>query len=317
MNIATEINHDLLKENGFFYFEICKSGDIEKLKNLYADTQNNNKRSGMFVTHNSGDSDAAIRTSENIKQILDFSIKKLFPEYDYFLGHFAVKSSQTLHNFDLHRDWNLVDESVHNSIQIWFPLSMCYPENGGMCFIPHSYSFRNAPRSGSLGIPLIKIEPDVYPYLSYSRLRPGQAVCFYSNTFHGSFSNSTDDDRVAVLINLIPKNTETEYFHWNKSAQKIQTYSMTAKELLTSLPDLEKGKTPVTTLRREVDISFPLQKQSYIPKEYLLDWLSSIDIERKNSSKINKIRFLEQYPIPISYRIKQWFKNNFFSSNNG
>ncbi len=267
------IDWNKFQQNGFIYLDLCSSPEIEALKEVYNENLAKSRQTGISVSLNSGNPALAKKVSEKIYQILKPSISSLFSEYDYFVGHFIVKSKHTYHNFDLHRDWNIIDETIYNSIGIWIPLSVSTPDNGGMCFAPQSHLFNNVPRSGSLGIPFIKIEPDLEPYLVRTHLVPGQAVCFYKNLFHGSFSNPTEDDRVAVLVSLMPKNATTEYLHWNEDTQRLQVYSMTAEELLVSLPDLEKGLTPVTTLKREIEVAVPPKKQTYIPKEDLLEWL--------------------------------------------
>lgn len=283
-------NWSYLQQTGFTYLDICSLVQISKLKALYITSQSEKKWNGMNVSHNLGSSISAKEVSQQIHQILASSISSLFPDYDYFIGHFAVKGKHTFHNFDLHRDWNLVDEAVKNSIQVWIPLSISYPENGGMCFIPRSHLFNNFPRSGSLGIPIIKIDPDIYPYLSFVRLLLGQAVCFYNSTFHGSFSNPTEEDRISVLINLVPKGVEAEYIHWNNRDKKLQTYLMSANELLENLPELEKGVCPTTELKSETAAPSGLKKQDIISKEELLIWI------KKDRGDLN---------LPVDYEFRQ------------
>jgi hypothetical protein len=262
------IDWEIMQRNGFFYFDICNLEEIESLKALCKDTFYKNQTKDMLLL----DGKVAIEISNKIYEILGQNIHTAFPNHNYFIGRIGVKSKHTLNNFDLHRDWNIVDESIHNSIQVWIPLSISYPENGGMCFIPHSQEFENKPRSGSLGTPLIKIEPDIYPYLSYTRLHPGQAVCFYCNTLHGSFSNPTEDDRMVIIINLNPKEAELEYAHYDNENKTIQTYKIDPDVFLLTVWDLAMGHKPITELIKETPV-INFKPNGNIAKEEILTWI--------------------------------------------
>lgn len=266
-----------LDELGFDKLTLITDNQVSQLKKLFDLHFAKEAVSGMLVTHNQNQVALNLEISQAIAAIIGEDIQKAFPDFDFFIAHFVVKGAENQNAFQLHQDWNIVDEKHYKSYQIWIPLALSYPENGGMHFIPRSHLFHSLPRSGSLGKPLLKVNKDIYPYLSYFRMFAGEAAVFHNALFHGSFSNATPEPRVAVLVNIVQKNAPTEYFHFNESKHSIDVYPIDATTLLTHLHDLEKGKLPLTGLpSRTIEAK---QKPNY--DFTIQDFISWIHQDRK------------------------------------
>jgi ectoine hydroxylase-related dioxygenase (phytanoyl-CoA dioxygenase family) len=230
---------------GFYKFNLCDRNILNQLKKLYShEYEYNLCNIDMTVTHNQGEAEKAIRIHEKITSILDESIKQHFNKYKVIASHFAIKNANSNTSFQLHQDWSVVDETKYKNIQIWIPLDFSYPENGGMCFVAASHMFFNNIRSGSFGMPHIPIEEELHPYLSYLRLVPGECVVFYNKTFHGSFINSTPKKRIAVIVNIVEEQAQTQYYQLNEK-NKIDVYRLDSSLLFNNLPELEKGLIPL------------------------------------------------------------------------
>lgn len=231
-----------LEEYGFCKYDLqCKS-ILPQLEQLYKDVYTEEGKQNFFVTHNTGEGEKTKRVHQEIINICEPFISKHWKDYEVFVAHFVVKKGHSEASFQLHQDWNNLEERNTRSIQIWIPLQFSYPENGGMGFLPESHLFFDNYRSGSFDIPRVEVEPKLYPYLSYLRLFPGEAAFFYTSTFHCSFMNSTPNDRVAVLLNIIPKGTQNIYCH--KNEETVEKYAITTEELYDRLHVLEKGQVP-------------------------------------------------------------------------
>jgi ectoine hydroxylase-related dioxygenase (phytanoyl-CoA dioxygenase family) len=243
-----------LEKNGFCKLKLLEPSQLESIHQVYSSflSKNGGLGEGMSVSHNQGSVEENYLQSEELKSILRSSLSCYFPEYELFLSHFAIKKAKCQHSFQLHKDWSIVNEREHKSVQIWIPLALSYPENGGLCFVPGSHRFETGYRSGSYGIPRVEIGPELYPFLSYVRLVPGEAVAFFTNVFHGSFSNPSQADRVAVLVNLVPKVSVPSYFHFNPDTLKTEVYSVGSKDILSHLHKLEKGEMPFEFPPREI-----------------------------------------------------------------
>ena len=221
---------------------------LNKLQTLYSHNfQQLNSKSDLTVTHNLENVLSPYQIHKAICDIVGIDLNKLLKSHHIFASHFAVKKAESEDSFHLHQDWSITDENNYQNFQIWIPLSTSYPENGGLCFIPESHNFFSNLRSGSISIPRIPITPEVYPYLSYCRLMKGEAVAFYPQTLHGSFINSSPEDRVGVILNIIEVNAPTYYFHQINDSI-IEKHAFEASLLFEHLPVLEKGQLPFKQL---------------------------------------------------------------------
>jgi ectoine hydroxylase-related dioxygenase (phytanoyl-CoA dioxygenase family) len=286
---------DKLKQLGFYKFQLAGDNQLAKLRSLYVDytARQHPPETGMSVSHNQGNPEQNLELSKSIESILAPGLNENFPGYRFFLGHFVVKAANCGHSFQLHQDWNVVNESIEQSIQVWVPLELSYPENGGLCFVPRSHLFGLTYRSGSFGLPRVNIKPALHPYLSYVRLFPGEAAAFYNSLLHGSFSNATDTDRVSVLVNLVPQDSPTCYFHLNEEAQQLEVYEVNAETLLKHLPDLEKGALPFTKPIAAVPTTQTKQRNELFNDDQLV---ALIRKDRKSIDKVSQYEF-KQDPI--------------------
>jgi len=231
-----------LEDAGFCKLDFGTRDFLEPLKQIYETYYPDRGGEGFFVTHNSPVHEIASQVNERIKEIAAPLIAAHFEGYRIFAAHFVVKKARGNEGFQLHQDWNIVDEKRHRSIQIWIPLSVSYPENGGMGFVPGSHLFFDNIRSGTFDIPRVEVAPELYRYMSFLRLFPGEAALFFNQTFHCSFINSAPEDRVAVLINIVPEDAETVYYH--STPDQVEMYKIDTSSLFKNLHLLEKGQKP-------------------------------------------------------------------------
>lgn len=235
---------DSIEKLGFTRVTLSDDNSIcKKLEDLYK-VFYKNKTQGISVSHNNPEDLRALNIHHKIVETVEPYFQESFQDYKILASHFVVKTANGNESFQLHQDWNVVDENEYYNFQVWIPLSLSYPENGGICFIPQSHLFYNTIRSGSLDIPRIPIEDKLHPYLSFLRLFPGEAAVFYSKTFHGSFINSSPKDRVAVLVNIIQKKATPIYYH--KQGDSISAYKLGTEEIFKQLPKLEIGEAPIS-----------------------------------------------------------------------
>ncbi len=275
---------------GFCKLDFTGQDKIEALKKLYSEQFSTEKVDGMMVSHNHGSYEKNLAVSEAIYGLLKEELELHFPNHRFFVGHFIVKEAGNTNSFQLHQDWNIVDESKHSSYQLWIPLQLSYPENGGMFFIPRSQHFNNALRSGSFGIPRVNLEPEVYPYLSYTRLFPGQATVFSNRMLHGSFSNATPENRLSVLVSLVEKDAPTLYYHHNKGESKTEVYPVDAPGLLKHLSVLETGQNPFTVEPLAVEPA-PVQNNEATSLADVISWI------KKDRAQLN---------VPADYVFRQY-----------
>jgi len=241
--MSTPADHisECLDRMGCCIVDLGCEAKLEQVQSLYSEYYGDAKRQGMAVTHNNGDWMANLAVGERLISLFKDELDRFFPDYTPFVAHFVSKSAHTYEGFQLHRDWSIVDEREQRSIQLWVPLELSYPENGGVLVMPGTHMGPPLFRSGSFDIPRVRLTPEIEPFVTPVRLFPGQAVAFSNSLFHGSCSNPTPHERLAVLINLVPLGASTVYAD-RRADGRPEFKPVTASDLLSQLPELEKGE---------------------------------------------------------------------------
>lgn len=232
---------DSLAELGFCSLPVFTAEEIARLAQVY-DTHFGQKAiEEMYASHNSNPVDQIFAVNEAIRAVVEGPLAALFPDYRYFIGHFMVKGPHHEREFALHQDWNIVDESVHKSYQVWIPLEIAYPANGGMFVVPASHRFFGNHRSGSYGIPVVPTDEAVKEVVTDIIVPPGDVLVYHNGLFHGSYPNTTAKPRVAIIVNFVQRGAPTYYFHKRADGSATDLYAIDGDVLLRHLPQLEKG----------------------------------------------------------------------------
>jgi ectoine hydroxylase-related dioxygenase (phytanoyl-CoA dioxygenase family) len=228
---------------GFCTFRLFEDETITQLKDLYQVHFGDKEINGLYASHNSNAAEKALAISHGIEAIVASRMAEVLADYNFFLGHYVVKGANEQKTFALHQDWNIVDESADKSYQVWIPLQLTYPGNGGIFVVPGSHKFLNNYRSGSYGIPVIA-QSEAVKRISTNLIVPAGNVIIYQNgLFHASHPNNTDQIRAAVIVNYVEKKARTFFFQKNEEKKCTELYAVTGDSLIAHLPDLEKGIT--------------------------------------------------------------------------
>jgi len=254
--VCNSFQDDYLRQNGFCLLQLFSNDEIEDLNRLYIEVFSTKDISGLYANHNRGAVEQSIRISEEIRKITATALANKLVGYEFYIGHFVIKAPETVNEFSLHQDWNIVEETKEKSFQIWIPLSAVDRVNGGLFVLPGSHRFYKNYRSGSYGIPLVPAADELKKHIMELTVPCGSAVMFQNNLFHGSFPNLSQEYRVSILINIVQKGVNTYFFHKNESKQVTELYPMTSNVLLSNLHILEKGIIPETMIKeKEVPLS--------------------------------------------------------------
>ena len=230
-----------LDQLGFCLFKLFDDAEIAALKNLYEEHFGTKEMRDMYSSHNSNPVEKSLAINKAIKEITAKKTAAVFPGYNFFIGHFVVKAANTENVFSLHQDWNIVDERKFKSYQIWIPLQLTYPKNGGLFVLPGSHKFFFNYRSGSYGIPVIPFDENIEALVTNIFAPAGNVVAYQNGLFHGSHRNQSNEDRIAVIVNVVEKNAPVYFFQKNEAEKNTDLYSITGETLIEHLPQLEKG----------------------------------------------------------------------------
>jgi ectoine hydroxylase-related dioxygenase (phytanoyl-CoA dioxygenase family) len=226
---------------GFCTFRAFEQETIDRLRQLYAMHFENQQIDGLYASHNSNSAEKGLGISREIKDIISSRLHEIFPEYDYFLGHFMVKGAKVGSEFSLHQDWNIVEESKYKNYQVWIPLQLTTISNGGMFVVPGSHKFFNNYRSGSYGIPFVSYQKELDPIITNLTVPQGNVLVYHNSLFHASHPNLTDQIRIAVIVNCVERVAPTYFFQKNTEKCLTELYPITGDSLVANLPQFEKG----------------------------------------------------------------------------
>ncbi len=233
-----------LNRLGCCLLPLASEESCEKLMTLFREKIEKATISGLYANHNKNMVEQNAFISKAIHAILEKELNAQFENYDYFIGHFMVKSPHTTEEFSLHQDWNIVDENRFSSYQVWIPLATVDHANGGLFFLPGSHRLYDNYRSGSFGLTRVASDEIIAPYVAGAVIPKGTAFVYSNALFHASHPNLSDQFRVSLIVNIVQKNTPSFYFHKNIQEQTVDCFKLGSDDLLQHLPSLEKGLVP-------------------------------------------------------------------------
>ncbi len=227
---------------GFCVASLFSQEQIAAIREVYAEFVVRDAVKGLIASHSKMGAEKNLRLRDCLKEIIMPSLELHFSDFDFFIGGFMVKEGGNKSELPLHQDWCIVDESLYRSYQIWVPLELSHPANGGMFVLPGSQTFFSNYRSGSYGIPVIPCDDVLRPYTVDMNIAPGQALVFHNSLFHASYPNHTDQHRVSAIISIYTKGAPITYYH--KSSTSTEAYTIDSDIFLSHLNTLENGGTP-------------------------------------------------------------------------
>lgn len=173
------------------------------------------------------------------------SLNKVFKNYRTGGGAFLVKGTGESSVSSLHQDWNVVDESLYQSMCVWCPLIDVNENNGCIQVVEGTHKWFNSIRS--INMPSVCINfADVSKLLRAVPLKRGSAVVFAHNIFHGSLPNQTNVIRPAASVSVL--SSQAKLIHYYKVNEGIDIlnadnfFNDVAHRLFDNSQDLSKLK---------------------------------------------------------------------------
>ncbi len=238
--------HEKLEEDGFIKIQLLNTAEISKLMNLYDNIKqtHKDKASRLFVSSRDCDYDTSIRISNNIKEILQPKFEKIAANFSLYGGTFLVKYKFDSNEFNLHQDYTLVEPEKHQMYAIWIALQDTSEQNGAVFFLEKTHRLFNSYISATYNNSKI-YRKNIHPkFIKTVSLKAGEAMIFCDGTFHGSYSNLCDKDRVAVTARITDKDAPFVYYQ-KKNESKASIYSIQPSDLIRYFTEFQQGKLPV------------------------------------------------------------------------
>lgn len=225
LTINNAYHQNLLNNNGYFTMPFLTSNLVEQFKSIYYSNFNNSD-TAFYASSFSTDLELKKRISDEIISILEKNLKDVFKEYKILGSSFLKKQSNSSQVLPLHQDWTVTDEEKYGSYTIWIALQDTNESNGTIRVIDGSHNIESNLRAPSLPVAFESERIRFESHLKTLNLKSGEAFIFNQKLMHSSWQNSSDKDRLAVTIGLVPKDASLFMLYFNKSKNEINQYKM-------------------------------------------------------------------------------------------
>jgi ectoine hydroxylase-related dioxygenase (phytanoyl-CoA dioxygenase family) len=138
-------------------------------------------------------------------------------------GSYIAKGKGEAGTLHPHQDWNIVDEELYRSFNIWVPLVDLHENNGAICIMPQSHLWDKTYRSANIPSIYQDQESDLWENMTKLYMKAGVALIYDHRLIHASGENKTDKLRLAAVFGIIPDEASMFYYH-QKDSYTIEVY---------------------------------------------------------------------------------------------
>jgi ectoine hydroxylase-related dioxygenase (phytanoyl-CoA dioxygenase family) len=156
---------------------------------------------------------------DKLSKVVGTKVLDLFHSYRIFGYNFVVKKASTHIKFEAHIDDIHADENKYTAYNVWIPLVDVDDKNGGLYVVSQSHKINLPIRGIGLPFPFEKHKQMIDSKAKEIRMKAGEALIFHSKIIHGSKENFSGFDRPAIVLGLIPKESQcviyVNFGDWN------------------------------------------------------------------------------------------------------
>lgn len=217
-----------LEENGFVIIPFLDEAELGHLNQFYATVHDNAEPPGFIdhihMTTWCADSDYKKKISSGLTEVFTNACEAYFKNYRRLNHVFIIKKNQQQSVFKVHQDWNVIDETKYQSVNVWVPLHDVDETSGALWILKGSHRINRKVRGAGY------LFPEYGPYFDKLekaavsvKLKAGEAIVFYHSVIHGSPPNISERNRLAACFSVIPKEAPLcIYFQKNETDQLEQ-----------------------------------------------------------------------------------------------
>jgi hypothetical protein len=257
------------EKNGYVVVDFISPDLIDEIKKLYDDVTPDDmfvpKKHAYHCTFIDGNIEYKTRINQVFSQYCEPLIKPYLIDFKLFTANFYIKQPGN-GDFQVHQNWNIVDEKKHTSLTIWFPLHDTNEHNGtievvaGSNKIVDNINTLNFPYFFKDFVPEIKEK-----YAKPVDLKVGQAIIFDDNIIHYSKTNKSDTTRRAIQLQCVPKEAEMIFYYVDpQNTEVIEMYETNFEFYLThSIKDVI-GRPPLKYLGKIPNENIFLKEEEFV-----------------------------------------------------
>ncbi|MEZ5002390.1 MAG: phytanoyl-CoA dioxygenase family protein [Chitinophagales bacterium] len=194
-------------ENGFIVKPLLSKEDVQKCMDVFRKTDEGIE-DGKYNTLDVDDYQNRLDVFNDLNDIFKDQITSQLNGYRHLGFNFAAKKALSKEKFPMHIDNNHCSREMYRGLNVWIPLVDVNKENGGLYIVPKTHKLPFT--LNGIGMP--------FPYKRYKRLflhkakfvnmKAGDALFFDDRVVHGSMTNKKNEDRIAIITALVPKEAQ-------------------------------------------------------------------------------------------------------------
>jgi hypothetical protein len=211
-----------LSDEGFVLIPFLTDEEVNALKTFYFD-YHESVLSGMYATAHVPDIDLRMKMNNFIKDQFSRAVNEKFINAHALGGSYIAKGKGEAGTLHPHQDWNIVDEELYRSFNIWVPLVDLHENNGAICIMPQSHLWDKTYRSANIPSIYQDQESDLWENMTKLYMKAGVALIYDHRLIHASGENKTDKLRLAAVFGIIPDEASMFYYH-QKDSYTIEVY---------------------------------------------------------------------------------------------
>ena len=260
----------LFRTQGFFINQLLDQDEISSLLEVFQ-RLNPEMEKHFYSTIDSKNLDYRRKVDEEVGKIVSARVTRFFIDYSPLIFNFIVKDPGGDSEVFLHVDDTHVDETKHQSVNVWCPLVDTTLENGALFVLPGSQNLPYPPRGFGMSYPYSEFHDLVKPEMTAVPLKAGQAVFYNNKLMHCSGPNLTNVSRPAIIMGMLPN-----------EAEKIIHFRT---------PDMPEDKVEVFELSKEFYLKFDRTKKPEGFKSLgIIDYKKVNPTQEEFIKMINKVK---------------------------
>jgi hypothetical protein len=209
LNLSTEAKTALRDRGWTILDDFVSAPELKRMARI-ATSFISHGPDGFYNTHFWPDRAMRLAGGRAIQSALSAGVKQLTDDGRTLLGAFCIKPPGAEGAMFGHQDWNIVDESVQRSYNLWVPLRDVACNSGALQAVPMSH--RDYPKPRGPNIPpafssdIVESDFDAIP------LRAGSAVLMDHAVIHRSGIHDDPSPRIAVMAALLRQDTPIAHY---------------------------------------------------------------------------------------------------------
>lgn len=220
LELHNEMHSNELRDLGFAKIDQLDPVLLEKLKDTFFE-HHPKLPSGFYASTHVSDLNFRKKMSALILGLIEQKISSNFKNLNILGSAFISKAPGANSILPLHQDWNIVDETVARSYNIWIPLIDVNEKNGAMTILSESHKKQSTYRGANIKSVMTEIEKDVLPHMTSLNMKAGEILVYNHALWHASPPNNSDQIRLAVVLGVVPKGVEMKCYHLNGSVINV------------------------------------------------------------------------------------------------